>query len=57
MKDIYLITPELEAQLTHAITLLDEMISDAYLEEVEPDGRIEEVADILKSLPFFAKNY
>lgn len=57
MKDIYLITPELEAQLTHAITLLDEIISDAYLEEVEPDGRIEEVANILKSLPFFAKNY
>lgn len=57
MKDLYLITPEHEAQLAHAITLLDEMTSEATLEGVEPDGRIEEVAQILRSLPFFAKNY
>lgn len=57
MRDLYLITPEHEAQLAHAITLLDEMVSEAALEGVEPDRRIEEVSDILKSLPFFAKNY
>lgn len=57
MKDLYLITPEHEAQLAHAITLLDEMIAEAALEGVEPDGRVEEVAEILRSLPFFAKNY
>lgn len=57
MKDLYLITPEHEAQLAHAIALLDEMIAEAALEGVESDGRVEEVVKILRSLPFFAKNY
>ncbi len=57
MKDLYLITPERKAQLTHAITLLEEIIEENYLEDIQPDGRVEEVINILKNLPFFAKNY
>lgn len=57
MKDIYLITPELEAQLTHAITLLEDIIFDSDMDREAIDDRVMKVADILKSLPFFAKNY
>lgn len=57
MKDIYTITPEMEANLTHAVVLLEDIIEENYLEDIQPDGRIEEVLDMLKSLPFFAKNY
>jgi hypothetical protein len=57
MKDIYTITPELEAQLTHAITLLEDIIFDSDMDREAIDDRVMKVADILKSLPFFAKNY
>lgn len=57
MKDIYTITPKMEANLTHAVALLEEIIEENYLEDIQPDGRIEEVLDMLKSLPFFARNY
>lgn len=57
MKDIYTITPEIEAQLSHALTILTEYLEDCYLEGKDADGRVEEATEILTKLPFFAKNY
>lgn len=57
MKDIYTITPEIEAQLSHALIMLTEYLEDCYLEGEDADGRVEEAAEILTKLPFFAKNY
>ena len=52
MKDIYLITPELEAKLTHVIALLDDVLEDMALAEMS-DERISEACDTLRELPFF----
>lgn len=57
MQDIYTITPAQEAKLTHAITLLDDVLSDDIIEDRKSDPRIVEVWQILTQLPFFAKNY
>lgn len=57
MQDIYTITPAQEAKLTHAITLLDDMLGEDLAEDRKSDPRIIEVWEILTQLPFFAKNY
>lgn len=54
MKDIYLITPELEAQLTHAMALLEDYLDDVFS---DVDERVAEAHATLQKLPFFAKNY
>lgn len=57
MKDIYTITPEIEAQLTHAMTLLEDVLGDNIAYDRKSDPRIIEAWETLKKLPFFAKNY
>lgn len=55
-QDIYLITPETEAKLTHAMTLLENYMCEESCYG-ECDTRIKEAYDTLMSLPFFAKYF
>lgn len=55
-KDIYLITPEVEAQLTHVIALLEDFLEDESLEGTPCDPYIKEAWETLLKLPFFAKH-
>lgn len=55
-QDIYMITPETEAKLTHAIAMLDDYMSDEKLGD-ECDPRIKEAYDTLMALPFFVKYF
>ena len=57
MKDIYTITPELEAQLTHAMALLEDYLDDGRFIDNNVDERVAEAYATLQKLPFFAKNY
>ena len=57
MKDIYTITPEVEAQLTHALALLEDVLGDDLAENRRTDPRVVEAWQTLAKLPFFAKNY
>ena len=57
MKDIYTITPEVEAKLTHAMALLEDALGDDLAYGNKTDPRVIEAWEILQSLPFFAKNY
>ncbi len=57
MKDIYTITPEVEAQLTHALTLLEDVLGDDLAYDRKTDPRVIEAWQTLAKLPFFAKNY
>ena len=56
-QDIYTITPQIEAQLTHAIARLDDYFDDCRYLGNDVDERVEEVYKILQNLPFFKKNY
>lgn len=55
-QDIYMITPETEAKLTHAMTLLEDYMCEESCYG-ECDTRIKEAYDTLMSLPFFAKYF
>lgn len=57
MKDIYTITPEVEAQLTHALALLEDALGDDLANNRKTDPRVIETWQTLAKLPFFAKNY
>ena len=57
MKDIYTITPKMEADLTHAMALLEDYLGDALANDQTTDPRIVEAWQTLTKLPFFAKNY
>lgn len=57
MKDIYTITPEVEAQLTHALALLEDVLGDDLANSRKTDPRVIEAWQTLTKLPFFAKNY
>lgn len=57
MKDIYTITPEIEAKLTHALALLEDALGDAIAYDRKTDPRVIEAWQTLQSLPFFTKNY
>lgn len=57
MKDIYTVTPEVEAQLTHALALLEDVLSDDLANNHKTDPRVVEAWQTLQSLPFFAKTY
>ena len=48
--DIYMITPQMEAQLTHVIALLEDAV-----EVEEPDRRVVEALETLQALPFFKR--
>lgn len=61
-QDIYTITPKIEAELTHAMALLDDYLGDAEIaamagEEADIDKRVAEAFAILQELPFFKKSY
>ncbi len=56
-QDIYTITPELEAKLTHAIALLDDYLDDGMIIGHDADERVAEACAILEELPFFKKSY
>ena len=53
--DIYTITPKMEADLTHVIALLDDVLEDMALTDTT-DERVREAYDTLRALPFF-KNF
>lgn len=55
-KDIYLITPEVEAQLTHVIALLEDFLEDESMAGEPCNARIMEAWETLLKLPFFAKH-
>lgn len=55
-QDIYTITPENEAKLTHVLALLEDYMCEESCYG-ECDTRIKEAYNTLMSLPFFAKYF
>lgn len=54
MKDVYTITPKMEADLTHIMALLEEVLDDMALTDTT-DERISEAYATLQAFPFFKK--
>ena len=55
-QDIYTITPQMEADLTHALALLEDVLGDDIAQDRKSDPRVIEAWETLQKLPFF-KNF